>query len=408
MGTVIGITVPAGLGWDFANFYDTGKRVAAGQVGDIYNPDSLIAGDSPQGKLSFWGAPVSALFYVPLSLFPPTSALILFKIQNTLAYFIALILLYMHNLQFSDDSSFETWQFAAMFAFLTLIYQPFWTIYRVGGQTTPTVFLLFVLALLSHTYGLFFFSSILLILASMIKPTFLLTILCLLFISKPPFIWKTIVVLISAILLSVIILGWNIHQQFLEVLLQGMKKPFPWFYNSSLYVIAENYKFLPHSKEVSELSKSILTFLPLGIKIMVSVMFAYIIRISRGEKWSPRARNQFDFLIAVLFCLLISQTVWEHYLALLFPFLIYIAASQRHFSYGARALLVAIFIVSIGQNLIFVNFLRTHFTFDTTVELFAIGLFKSGPLLLTLILLWRYRRELFQSYRAHAWSHQAM
>ena len=27
IGNVVGIVVPAGVGWDFANFYDTGRRV---------------------------------------------------------------------------------------------------------------------------------------------------------------------------------------------------------------------------------------------------------------------------------------------------------------------------------------------------------------------------------------------
>ncbi|MGH9854754.1 MAG: hypothetical protein ACREBD_33400, partial [Blastocatellia bacterium] len=67
VGTVVGIMVPAGPGWDFANFYDTGRRVAAGQIGDLYNPDSLINGEKPQGGLGFYGAPISALLYAPLS-----------------------------------------------------------------------------------------------------------------------------------------------------------------------------------------------------------------------------------------------------------------------------------------------------------------------------------------------------
>ena len=70
-GAIIGIVVPAGLGWDFANFYDTGRRVAAGQIQDLYNPKSLINGEQPQGTLAFWGTPISAWLYVPLSWLPP-------------------------------------------------------------------------------------------------------------------------------------------------------------------------------------------------------------------------------------------------------------------------------------------------------------------------------------------------
>jgi hypothetical protein len=41
---ITGILVPAGLGWDFANFYDTGRRAAAGQLMNIYDPTTTIAG----------------------------------------------------------------------------------------------------------------------------------------------------------------------------------------------------------------------------------------------------------------------------------------------------------------------------------------------------------------------------
>ena len=46
---ITGILVPAGLGWDFANFYDTGRRAAAGQLMTIYDPTATIAGQAPQG-----------------------------------------------------------------------------------------------------------------------------------------------------------------------------------------------------------------------------------------------------------------------------------------------------------------------------------------------------------------------
>jgi len=99
-GSVLGIVTPAGLGWDFANFYDTGRRVAAGQVQDIYHPESKINGQPPQGKMQFWGTPISAMFYVPLGYFSARTASIMFKIENTLAIFITLLLLYFYNRRF--------------------------------------------------------------------------------------------------------------------------------------------------------------------------------------------------------------------------------------------------------------------------------------------------------------------
>src|SRR5215467_6445484 len=132
-GCIVGIVVPAGSGWDFANFYDTGRRAAAGHIQDIYHPDRLIKGEAPQGSMAFWGAPVSAWLYAPLSYVPPHWALVLFKIQNTLACYAALWLLYIHNRQFVDPTPVAQAKFAALFAFLSLLYQPLWTMYRVGG-----------------------------------------------------------------------------------------------------------------------------------------------------------------------------------------------------------------------------------------------------------------------------------
>jgi hypothetical protein len=46
LGCVIAILTPAGIGWDFANFYDTGRRVAAGEIHNIY-------GSTPKRVLIF-------------------------------------------------------------------------------------------------------------------------------------------------------------------------------------------------------------------------------------------------------------------------------------------------------------------------------------------------------------------
>src|SRR5436190_10042795 len=110
VGTLAGILIPAGPGWDFANFFDTGRRVAARQIGDLYNPDSLIAGERPQGKLGFYGTPVSALLYAPLGFLKPSWAMIAFKIQSTLAYFAALILIYRFNRRFAENSVAGQWR----------------------------------------------------------------------------------------------------------------------------------------------------------------------------------------------------------------------------------------------------------------------------------------------------------
>src|SRR5262249_5356295 len=83
-------------------------------------------------------------------------------------------------------------------------------------------------------------------------------------------------------------------------------------------------------------------------------------------------------------CLLLSQTVWEHYLAVLFLPLAYLVAVRHHLGRSAVSLIWAIFFLSIWQNLIIVNVLRDSFRWESFAALLAVGLLKGGLLLLFL------------------------
>ena len=403
-GCLVGIAVPAGSGWDFANFYDTGRRVAAGQIADLYKPETLIGGEQPQGTLRFWGAPISAWLYAPLSYFSPLTALVIFKIQNTIALFTALLLLYLHNRRFVETTPAAQWRFAATLAFLCLVFQPFWTVYRVGGQTTPTVLLLLTLALLSHTRGRFLLSATFVACAVLIKPAFVTLFLFLAVVSGVQFLSSSALVFSLAGLVSLVLMGWSIHRDFLTLMLKGAPVAFPWFYNSSLYVTFVNLRVAAGPGTLSTPLEVTLTAMLMLTKLLVVATFFYLVIRSRGQKWLPGARRHFNFLLAVSFFMLISQTVWEHYLSVLFVLLAYVVATSAHFSRRAMVLVGAIFVLSMGQNLIFINLLRYNFSFDSPLALLFIGLFKSGPLLLTLIFLWRHHEELFQSYATQRWA----
>jgi hypothetical protein len=285
VGCFVGIVVPAGPGWDFANFYDTGRRVAAGEIQNIYNPDSLIGGEKPQGNMRFWSTPLSAVFYVPLSYFSPTWALVIFKIENTLAYFVALALLYFHYHNFAETTEVAQWRFAAAFTFLSLVYQPFWTVYRVGGQTTPTVFLLLTLALVSYTGGRLFVSALLLVLAAMIKPTFATVLLFLAAISGGRFLKHTVLIVLFAGLGSLWIMGWQIHVEFLGILRAGAQATFPWFYNSSLYVPIESLRSFAGPESWPGPVDTVATMLVAGVKVFILFTFVFIIKKSGSEQW---------------------------------------------------------------------------------------------------------------------------
>ncbi|HQR32084.1 MAG TPA: glycosyltransferase 87 family protein [Blastocatellia bacterium] len=404
LAAMAGVVIPAGIGWDFANFYDTGRRAAAGQIADLYHADSLIAGAQPQGKLAFWGAPISAFFYVPLSLFSAEWALIVFKLQNVVALFAALWLLYQDNRRFAKASPVEQWKFAALFAGLVLIYQPFWSIFRVGGQTTPTVFLLFTIALLNHTKEKFNISAACLVLALLIKPGFVFVLLPLCLVSGLRFLRSLAFASMAVGLVSVLLLGWDIHAEFLQVMLSGMKNAYPWMYNSSLYVTAENLRLLA----VPPVDIRLLAVPVMLVKLAMVLLFGGLYWLSRKEIWSRLAQRHFDFLMAITFCLMFSQTVWEHYLAVLFIPLVYLVAAVRQHNSRVVILLAAIFALSLFQNILLVNVIHSRVNFSSIPELVVVGLVKSSPLLLTLVFLIRHREEFFASYLGPQWKYVAV
>ena len=399
LAAITGIVVPAGLGWDFANFYDTGRRAAALQIADIYKPETLIAGSKPQGAMPFWGAPISAFFYAPLGLFSPEVALSLFKFQNTAVYFLALWLMYRHNRQFIDSSAQAQWKYKALYAGAILLFQPFWAIYRIGGQSMPTVFFLLTMALLYHTKGKTGISANCLFLALLIKPGFVFMLLPLCLVSGWKFLRSLLFISMAVGLGSILLLGWDIHAEFLQVMLQGIKNAYPWLYNSSLYVEAENLRLLA----VPPVDIRVLVIPVMLVKLSMVLLFGWLYWLSSRENWSIAARRHFDFLMAVTFCLMFSQTVWEHYLTALFLLLIYLVTVAQGLSSSALVLLAAIFATSLMQNIIVVNILNSQFSFDSIPELIGIGLLKSCPLWLTLVFLIWHQKEFFQSYQLPQW-----
>jgi hypothetical protein len=400
LGCVVGILVPAGLGWDFANFYDTGRRVAAGQIGDIYNSSSLIRGEPPQGEMGFWGTPVSAFLYVPLSWLAPSPALILFKIENSLACFAALSLLFVHGLKFVEATPTARWRFAALFAFLALIYQPFWTVFRVGGQTTPTVLLLLTLGLLAHEKQRFVWSALLFVIVILMKPAFATGLLFLVLVSNMRFAAFTGAYLASIGAVSVATMGWTLHAQFLGKMLGGLGLAKPWLFNSSLYILVSHFRELAGSS----VPAVVFTAASLAIRAGVIGTFVWILLKSRSRSLSTEGTCHFAFLMAVSFFLLISQTLWEHYLAVMFLPLSYIIAARSTFGREAIAIVTAIFVFSLGQNLIFTEFLHDRFTFASLPAVFFVALLKSAPLWLMWAFLWRHHDELLDSYDGRGWT----
>ena len=402
IGSVVGVATPAGLGWDFGNFYDTGRRAAAGQIADIYDPSTLIAGEAPQGKMRFWGPPISAYFFIPMSWFPPETALILFKIQNVLVFAAAFVVLFLFYANFVGPDDRRWWQFAATFALLCLVYQPFWTVFRVGGQTTPTVLLLLAVGLVLHTRAWFWGSALCVTVATLFKPAMAPIMLVLMAVSGVSFFVRATVLLGGVGAASLVLLGWPIHAAFLDRALGDSQATFEWYSNSSLYILIDNLR-IGVGPAASRAYSPIFVALQAAMKLAALAMVVYFTIQNRRRIASPSGRRHSDFLMAIVFFLLWSATLWEHYLAVLFPLLVYVVASYQYFSRSARVLVALIFVLSIGQNLILTMYLRDHYVFESLWSSVGIAIYKSGPLILTAVFLWRHHVELYASYSNPAW-----
>jgi hypothetical protein len=213
----------------------------------------------------------------------------------------------------------------------------------------------------------------------LIKPSLAPAVIFIALISEWAFIWRMAVVWAVAAGLSLLLLGWGAHVSFVKQMLESLGWEYSWYYNSSIYVALD------------VLRARALTWVLKTIVILTLAWFAWQ---TRGSTWTVRARRHFCFLLMMVFSLVWSPTVYEHYLSLLFPFLIFIIVSAPSFSRQALTLVALIFVFSLAQNLIVVNWIRYGLKIDSLPELLLVALVKSAPLLLTMGLMWRHRGEL--------------
>jgi hypothetical protein len=186
-------------------------------------------------------------------------------------------------------------------------------------------------------------------------------------------------------------------------MLKGLNDSVPWFYNSGLYVTFENLKTLAPPGSWPKAYGMLLNALRALLTLSVLSTFALILYKSRKRDWTQAARAHFNFLMAIAFFSLLGHIVYEAYLTFVFILLAYLLASHHYLKIEGRVLTGAIFLLCFWQNIIWVDLFRYLFHLDSILELISIGLFKSAPLLLLLIILWRHHEELFRSYESEAW-----
>jgi hypothetical protein len=382
-----GVTNREGLEWDFANFYDAGRKAAADQAGSLYDPAATIAGAPALGRMTFLGTPLSAGLYVPLSWFAPPVSLVLFKVQHTLATAAALLLLFRLHRQTGQRSFGSSLTFAAVFTLAVAVYQPFWEVYHLGGQTTGAVLLLLVSGAFCHVRGHQFLAALAFALAVVIKPGFVVTLAVLSWLSGRRFASYAAGVGTVLALASIAWAGWSPHAAFLQQLLST--RPEPWLFNSSVTVFLDNLQTMT----APPLAPAAASVASTAIRVGIAGFLIVSVAGEASKLASDGGRRHLNAVVAISAGLLVLPVVWEHYLALLFIPLSYCLAVAPRLSRRAQLLLIAILILSMTQNVSVVERIRSVIYVNSWPELVAAGLFKSGPLALAAILLIAFRRE---------------
>jgi hypothetical protein len=401
-GSALGIALPAGLGWDFANFYDTGRRVMAGEYQNLYNEFAPIDGRAPQGNMRFYGVPLSAFFYVPLAWFGPETASRWFKFQSFLALAIGLWFLYVHLRQFVTDTDEGRWRFAAWFAIAALVYQPFWTIYRVGGQTTPTVFMLLVAALLTFTQARVWSTAFLLTLVILIKPAFVLLAGLMALAAGWPLCVALAVFGLGSAALSIALAGYPAHVEFWDLMITSSRTSVSWVYNSAATVAIENFRLLHDPKPVNARPAHLSRYVE-GMRLVAGILFFVtvwgIYRVNRASR--RESARLCIYLAAIVFGLALMPIVWEHYLSVLFLPLMYTLAVHDRLPSVARTLNVLALGLASIQSLIIFQWLHDHWQITSPLEALAAGLLKGGPLLISIGIWTRYNGDLCRQLQRH-------
>ncbi len=405
-GCLIAIFTPAGLGWDFANFYDAGHKALVGETHNLFDEHALIDGEAPQSNMPFLSAPVSSYFYVGLALFDPEMALVLFKAENALA--IALALAILHFSLLVHVAPEDRHRFTTQFLIAAVLFQPFWTVFRVGGQVTPTILLLLAAGLVLHAQARFFWSAACMAMIVLMKPVFIPGAVFLALASGKRFFLAASLIggLVAAF--SIGLMGLDVHLALVARMAFESGRLWPSQYNSAL---TSSLDFmLPPVCEPGPASDALCRAHPtiaalssvLRAGAVLSLILVFVAAARSGI--SDQARRHFAWMIAAILPMMATPIVWAHYLSAVFLLIAFALATQRHFPRPAMALIAAIVLLSVGQNLIIILEIVRMTGMDQPIEKVGMGVFKSLPLWLTLAFLVLHRRAIFSAYHAPGWS----
>ena len=356
----LGVNVVSGEGynWDFVNFYNAGSRVYYGERQNLYRTTAPIAGISPLGspRFEYTGFPLSAVFLAPLGAFRPRWALFVFKFASAVFFALGLYLLYQRfGIFFSTGwpAELSLW----LYLLMILLFEPFWLVFVVGGQTTSLAFLLWVSFLLAYTAGRPWLAAFFFSLAVVTKP-FLGLSAGIFLVARD---WRLLrristFALVEAIL-SWWFFGWQAHIDWLQILSkEGSRWAVPWWNNSGMLGLVGNFWLYSGQEKYGLLPVpgSLLGW-QMAFKIAVVIIFVWLVNDVRQTSLPSSAKRSYYTILAMLFPVCFSTVVWPHYLALLFILLVFLVGQYRWYPWYVNALTGLIFLCTVRANLWLVN-----------------------------------------------------
>lgn len=402
-GSIAGIVIERGIGLDFANFYDAGQKANAGQFTDLYDPFARIDGEKPLGNMTFFSLPAASYLFAPFAVFAPKTALVLFKIQSTAFIFASLVLVYLQTRKLAGTEPGKRAVFFAIFTGAALLFQPFWTIYRVGGQTTPLILFLFLVGLSCFMRKSNWCTAACYVLIVMIKPIFAPGLILLFLFSDNRFRVASVVLSGAAAGLSFLFLGWDVHMLFLAKLAEESAQLVIPYFNSHMFAWVDPlFLSLDDYKELSALPGGVrILTLALRVAVIGGLVFM-LIEMRRGD-YSQKARAHFTFVLSMMVPLILSPLVWAHYLVIFFVPLAQMLAARRFFPAATAYVILVAALFAIFQNLLLVIKIIRRIGLDSWAEVLTLTVAKSITMFLIVAAILIWRRNYLQSYNDPAW-----
>ena len=400
--TAVGVFNFRNIKYDFANFYDAGQKARAGEFAALYDPMAQIAGRDPFGNMSFASAPLTSYLYVPLTVLEPRPAVIAFKLAGAAAQLLALALLFRETRGLAGSDPADRRAYLAVFAWSALLFQPLYSWFFVGGQTTPFVFLLLVSAWMALLRGRDGLAALAMAAAVVIKPAFAPAAVLVFVATSNRFRISALAAGAGFVALSLATLGTDVHLAFIDMVLNKAQEgntpgqnsnPFAW-------VGALAWPGGP----LSGPGPGVVMPVSLGLKLGTAALILALLAGQLRAGLSRQAGRHAVFAAAILLVIVLSPVVWSHYLSVLFlPFAVLIAL-RRHLPGWTAILFAAILVLAVPQNFLVLRRLQRDIPFDTPAVVLAVTFLKSLPALLAVIGVIALRRPILSALADPAWS----